>query len=63
MCISTAYKNAAQPENILFKNIRAFRVAGKSIILTNILEQELTITGTLEHVDLINGVVVIAIEE
>lgn len=63
MCISTAYKNAAQPENILLKNIRAFRVAGKSIILTNILEQELTITGTLEHVDLINGVVVISIEE
>ena len=63
MCISTAYKNAAQPENILFKNIRAFRVAGKSIILTNILEQELTITGTLEHVDLINGVVVISIED
>ena len=63
MCISTAYKNAAQPENSLFKNVRAFRVAGKSIILTNILEQELTITGTLEHVDLINGVVVIAIEE
>lgn len=63
MCISTAYKNAAQPENILLKNVRAFRVAGKSIILTNILEQELTITGTLEHVDLINGVVVIAIEE
>ena len=63
MCISTAYKNAALPENILFKNVRAFRVAGKSIILTNILEQELTITGTLERVDLINGVVVIAIEE
>lgn len=63
MCISTAYKNAALPENILLKNVRAFRVAGKSIILTNILEQELTITGTLENVDLINGVVVIAIEE
>ena len=63
MCISTAYKNAALPENILFKNVRAFRVAGKSIILTNILEQELTITGTLEHVDLINGVVVISIED
>ena len=63
MCISTAYKNAAQPENILFKNVRAFRVAGNSIILTNILEQELTITGTLEHVDLINGVVVISIED
>jgi len=63
MCISTAYKNAALPENILLKNVRAFRVAGKSIILTNILEQELTIIGTLENVDLINGVVVIAIEE
>lgn len=63
MCISTAYKNAALPENILFKNIRAFRVAGKSIILTNILEQELTIIGTLAHADLINGVVVISIED
>jgi predicted RNA-binding protein len=63
MCISTAYKNAALPENILLKNVRAFRVAGKSIILTNILEQELTIIGTLVNVDLINGVVVISIEE
>ncbi|MEN6636876.1 MAG: CooT family nickel-binding protein [Clostridiaceae bacterium] len=63
MCISTAYKNAALPENILLKNVRAFRVSGKSIILTNILEQELTIAGMLVSADLINGIVVIACEE
>lgn len=63
MCISTAYKNAALPENILLKNVRAFRVAGKNIILTNILEQELTIAGMLVSADLINGIVVIACEE
>ena len=63
MCISTAYKNAALPENILLKNVRAFRVAEKNIILTNILEQELTIAGMLVSADLINGIVVIACEE
>lgn len=62
MCISTAYQNAILPENILMKNVRAFRVAGKHIILTNILEQEKTITGTLVSADLINGVVVIECE-
>ena len=59
MCISTAYRNAALPENILLKNVRALRVEGDSVILTNILEQELTITGMLASADLINGVVVI----
>ena len=59
MCISTAYRNAALPENILLKNVRALRVEGNSVILTNILEQELTITGMLASADLINGVVVI----
>ena len=64
MCISTAYKNAALPENILLKNVRAFRVAGENIILTNILEQELTIAGTLMSAPaIVNGIVVIACEE
>jgi predicted RNA-binding protein len=62
MCISTAYRNSALPENILLKNVRAFRVEGERVILTNILEQELAIAGTLESVDLINGVVVIRCE-
>lgn len=58
-----AYKNAALQEGILLKNVRAFRVAGENIILTNILEQELAIAGTLMSADLINGIVVIACEE
>ena len=63
MCISTAYRNSALPENILLKNVRAFRVEGETIVLTNILEQERSFTGKLLSADLINGVVVIACEE
>lgn len=62
MCVSTAYQNAILPENILMKNVRAFRVEGKTIVLTNILEQQMTIAGTLMSADLINGVVVISCE-
>ena len=62
MCVSTAYQNAVLPENIMMKNVRAFRVVGKTIVLTNILEQQMTITGTLMSADLINGVVVISCE-
>lgn len=60
MCISTVYQNAVLPENILLKNVRAIRVEGNDVILTNILEQELRVTGTLVSADLIGGVVVIA---
>ncbi len=63
MCISTAYRDLVSPDNILLKNVRAFRLEGNSVILTNILEQELTIAGTLASADLINGVVVIKCEK
>ena len=60
MCISTVYQNAVLPENILLKNVRAIRVEGDQVILTNILEQEMRVRGTLVSADLIGGVVVIA---
>ena len=60
MCISTVYQNIALPENILLKNVRAIRVEGDDVILTNILEQETRVRGILVSADLIGGVVVIA---
>lgn len=60
MCISTVYQNAILPENILLKNVREIRVEGGDVILTNILEKELRVSGTLVSADLIGGVVVIA---
>ena len=60
MCVSTVYQNAILPENILLKNVRAIRVEGDDVILTNILEQELRVSGTLVSADLIGGAVVIA---
>lgn len=59
MCISTVYQNAVLPENILLKNVRAIRVEGDQVILTNILEQEMRVRGALVSADLIGGVVVI----
>lgn len=60
MCISTVYQNAVLPENILLKNVRAIRVEGDQVVLTNILEQEMRVKGALVSADLIGGVVVIA---
>ena len=60
MCISTVYQNAVLPENILLKNVRAIRVEGDQVILTNILEQEMRVKGALVSADLIGGAVVIA---
>ena len=59
MCISTVYQNAVLPENILLKNVRAIRVEGDQVILTNILEQEMRVRGALVSADLIGGGVVI----
>ena len=59
MCISTVYKNEVTDDNILFRNVRAIRTEGNEVILTNIMEQELKVTGQIALADLISGKVVI----
>ncbi len=59
MCMSTVYRDTVSADNILLKNVRAFRVSEENVILTTILEQELTVKGTLLSADLINGIVII----
>lgn len=59
MCISTVYRNEVSEDQILFRNVRSICTEGNEVILTNILEQQLKVTGQIALADLINGTVII----
>lgn len=59
MCLSTAYANTRSAETVMAKNITQIAFDGDEIVLTDLMESETRIVGTLTLVDLINGVVII----
>lgn len=60
MCLSTAYANTKTSENIMAKNVTTIGLDGGDIVLTDLMENEIRVEGSLLSVDLINGVVIIA---
>ena len=62
MCLSTAYKGEKSPENVMAKNVTTINFDGAEIILTDLMDAETRIVGTLELVDLVNGIVIINTE-
>ncbi|MDR3310756.1 MAG: CooT family nickel-binding protein [Oscillospiraceae bacterium] len=60
MCLSTAYKGEKSPENILMKNVTSVSVDGGDVVLTDLLDNEIRVGGSLVRADLINGYVLIS---
>lgn len=63
MCLSTAYKNSRDSENIMAKNITQIGFDGGEIVLTDLMGAELRVSGMLSYVDLVNGVVIVNTQE
>ncbi|MDR3209692.1 MAG: CooT family nickel-binding protein [Oscillospiraceae bacterium] len=59
MCLSTAYANVRTPEAIMAKNITQITFDGEDVILTDLMDNELRVTGRLRLVDLVNGFVIL----
>lgn len=59
MCLSTIYKNKLVPENIMMRNVMRIECKDGMVILTDLMERQMAIEGTLEMANLVDGVAVI----
>ena len=59
MCLSTVYKNEKTNDNVVMKNVMAIECKDGCVILTDLMERQMVIEGTLEMANLVDGVAVV----
>ena len=59
MCLSTVYKNKLAPEMVMIKNVMRIECKDGMVILTDLMERQMAVEGTLEMANLVDGVAVI----
>ena len=59
MCLSTVYKNKLAPEMVVMKNVMRIECKDGMVILTDLMERQMAVEGTLEMANLVDGVAVI----
>lgn len=63
MCLSTVYRNSLNPECILMRNVMTIECRNGAVILTDLMERQLVIEGTLEKANLVDGIAVVRAAE
>ncbi len=59
MCLSTVYKNSMEPANIAMRNVMLIECRDGKVILTDLMERQVEITGVLVEANLVDGFVVV----
>ena len=59
MCLSTVYKNSLAPETIMMRNVMRIECKDGMVILTDLMERQMVIEGTLEMANLVDGIAVV----
>ena len=59
MCLSTVYKNALEPAAIIMKNVMNIECKEGCVVLTDLMERSVSIEGTLEFANLVDGIAVV----
>ena len=59
MCLSTVYKNVKTEENVVMKNVMSIQCENGCVILTDLMDRTLTIEGTLQEANLVDGFVIV----
>ena len=59
MCLSTVYKNTMAPEAVVMRNVMSIECKDGMVILTDLMERQVAIEGTLEMANLVDGVAVV----
>ncbi len=63
MCLSTVYRNEKKPETMVMNNVMSIRCQDDTVILTDLMERTVAVTGKLESANLVEGFVIIKTEE
>ena len=59
MCLSTVYKNKMTPEQIAMRNVMRIECRDGQVILPDLMDRTLAITGQLVEANLVAGFVVV----
>ena len=59
MCLSTVYKNVMEPAAIVMKNVMRIDCQDGQVILTDLMDRQVTIEGTLQMANLVDGFVIV----
>ena len=59
MCLSTVYKNTLSRENLMMKNVMKIECRDGCVIITDLMENQMAIEGTLEMANLVDGICII----
>ena len=59
MCLSTVYKNKMVPEAVVMRNVMRIECKDGCVILTDLMERTVSIEGTLESANLVDGYVIV----
>ena len=59
MCLSTVYKNQMTPECNAMRNVMSIECRDGFVILTDLMERQLSIQGELEKANLVDGFVIV----
>ena len=59
MCLSTVYKNKLAPEMVMMKNVMRIECKDGMVILTDLMERQMAVEGTLEKANLVDGYVIV----
>ena len=59
MCLSTVYKNKLDPEFMVMRNVMSIECRDGSVILSDLMERQVAIEGTLVRANLVDGIAII----
>ena len=59
MCLSTVYKNSLTPEAVMMRNVMRIECRDGVVILTDLMERQMAIEGTLEMANLVDGIAIV----
>ena len=59
MCLSTVYKNEKTEDAVVMRNVMSIECKDGMVILTDLMERQCAIQGTLEKANLVDGFVIV----
>ncbi len=59
MCLSTVYKNTKTEDAVIMKNVMSIECKDGCVILTDLMDRQVSIEGQLERANLVDGFVIV----
>ena len=62
MCLSIVYKNKKDEKNVLMRNVMRIETKKDFLVLTDLMERKMEVSGKLAEANLVDGFVIVDTE-